>query len=50
MKRIGMLTAGGDDREQLRQPALTVGNLMQPHHSINRDLNQRLRCLPAEAR
>jgi 6-phosphofructokinase 1 len=39
---------GEDDMEQLRQTLFATGNLTQPYHSINTDVNKRIRYL-AEA-
>ncbi len=36
---------GEDDMEQLRQTLFAAGNLMQPYHSINTDVNKRIRYL-----
>ncbi|MBI1176014.1 6-phosphofructokinase [bacterium] len=39
---------GEDDMEQLRQTLFAPGNLKQPYHSINTDVNKRIRYLEAE--
>ena len=36
---------GEDDMEHLRQTLFAAGNLMQPYHSINTDINKRIRYL-----
>jgi 6-phosphofructokinase 1 len=36
---------GEDDMEHLRQTLFASGNLMQPYHSINTDINKRIRYL-----
>lgn len=36
---------GEDDMEHLRQTLFAAGNLMQPYHSINTDVNKRIRYL-----
>lgn len=38
---------GDDDVEHLRQTMFTPGNLTQPYHSINTDVNKRIRYLEA---
>jgi len=40
---------GDDDMEHMRQTVFAAGNLTQPYHSINTDVNKRIRYLPAEA-
>jgi hypothetical protein len=40
---------GEDDMEHLRQTLFAPGNLTQPYHSINTDVNKRIRYLEAEA-
>ncbi|MBL9138007.1 MAG: 6-phosphofructokinase [Verrucomicrobiales bacterium] len=37
---------GEDDMEHLRQTLFAAGNLTQPYHSINTDINKRIRYLP----
>ena len=37
---------GGDDMEHTRQTLFATGNLTQPYHSINTDINKRIRYLP----
>ena len=57
MKRIGILTAGGDGpltgapapARNLRQTQIAAENLAQPYHSINTDVHQCLRYLEMEA-
>lgn len=55
MRRIGILTPiftdaiGEDDMEHTRQTLFAVGNLTQPYHSINTDVNKRIRYLAADA-
>jgi hypothetical protein len=39
---------GDDDMEHTRQTLFAAGNLTQPYHSINTDVNKRIRYLPAE--
>ena len=39
---------GGDDMEHTRQTLFAAGNLTQPYHSINTDINKRIRFLPEE--
>ena len=39
---------GEDDMEHTRQTLFAAGNLTQPYHSINTDINKRIRFLPAE--
>ena len=39
---------GGDDMEHTRQTLFATGNLTQPYHSINTDINKRIRFLPEE--
>lgn len=39
---------GEDDMEHTRRTAFAAGNLTQPYHSINTDINKRIRFLPAE--
>lgn len=36
---------GGDDMEHMRQTLFSAGNLSQPYHSINTDINKRIRYL-----
>jgi 6-phosphofructokinase 1 len=36
---------GGDDMEHTRQTLFATGNLTQPYHSINTDINKRIRYL-----
>src|SRR5206468_3095869 len=40
---------GSDDAEHLRQTLFDAGNLAQPYHSINTDVQKRIRYLDAEA-
>lgn len=40
---------GEDDMEQLRQTLFAPGNLTQPYHSINTDVNKRIRYLEPDA-
>jgi 6-phosphofructokinase 1 len=40
---------GNDDAEHMRQTLFTPGNLAQPYHSINTDINKRIRFLEMEA-
>ena len=39
---------GEDDMEHTRQTLFAAGNLTQPYHSINTDINKRIRYLPEE--
>ncbi|MFN0069215.1 MAG: 6-phosphofructokinase [Limisphaerales bacterium] len=39
---------GEDNMEHTRQTLFAAGNLTQPYHSINTDVNKRIRYLPAE--
>jgi hypothetical protein len=39
---------GDDDMEHTRQTLFAAGNLAQPYHSINTDINKRIRCIEAE--
>jgi 6-phosphofructokinase len=39
---------GNDDAEHMRQTLFTPGNLSQPYHSINTDVNKRIRFLETE--
>jgi len=39
---------GNDDMEHTRQTLFAAGNLAQPYHSINTDINKRIRCIEAE--
>lgn len=39
---------GEDDMEHLRQTQFATGNLTQPYHSINTDINKRIRYLEAD--
>ena len=39
---------GEDDMEHTRQTLFAAGNLLQPYHSINTDINKRIRFLPPE--
>jgi 6-phosphofructokinase 1 len=39
---------GEDDMEHTRQTLFAAGNLTQPYHSINTDINKRIRFLPGE--
>ncbi len=39
---------GEDDMEHTRQTLFAAGNLTQPYHSINTDINKRIRFLPEE--
>jgi ATP-dependent phosphofructokinase / diphosphate-dependent phosphofructokinase len=39
---------GNDDAEHMRQTLFTPGNLAQPYHSINTDVNKRIRFLETE--
>ena len=36
---------GEDDMEHMRQTLFAAGNLSQPYHSINTDINKRIRFL-----
>ena len=36
---------GNDDAEHLRQTLFDAGNLVQPYHSINTDIQKRIRYL-----
>jgi 6-phosphofructokinase 1 len=38
---------GSDDAEHMRQTLFAPGNLAQPYHSINTDVNKRIRYLEA---
>ncbi len=40
---------GADDLEHIRQTLFAPGNLVRPYHSINTDVNKRIRYLPNEA-
>jgi 6-phosphofructokinase 1 len=40
---------GEDDMEHTRQTLFATGNLTQPYHSINTDINKRIRYLDAAA-
>jgi 6-phosphofructokinase 1 len=40
---------GEDDMEHMRQTLFAAGNLTQPYHSINTDINKRIRYLEPEA-
>lgn len=40
---------GEDDMEHMRQTLFAAGNLTQPYHSINTDVNKRIRYLSPEA-
>ena len=40
---------GDDDMEHMRQTVFAAGNLMQPYHSINTDVNKRIRYLTPDA-
>jgi 6-phosphofructokinase len=40
---------GDDDAEHMRQTLFAAGNLAQPYHSINTDVNKRIRYLDTEA-
>lgn len=40
---------GDDDAEHMRQTLFAAGNLAQPYHSINTDVNKRIRFLENEA-
>jgi 6-phosphofructokinase len=40
---------GGDDMEHTRQTLFAAGNLTQPYHSINTDINKRIRYLGLDA-
>jgi 6-phosphofructokinase 1 len=40
---------GKDDMEHMRQTLFAAGNLTQPYHSINTDINKRIRYLEPEA-
>jgi len=37
----------GDDDEYMRQTVFDAGNLTQPYHSVNTDVNKRIRFLSA---
>jgi len=39
---------GDDDMEHTRQTLFAAGNLAQPYHSINTDINKRIRCIEAD--
>lgn len=39
---------GDDDMEHIRQTLFSPGNLLQPYHSINTDVNKRIRYLAGE--
>ena len=39
---------GNDDAEHMRQTLFDAGNLSQPYHSINTDIQKRIRYLEAE--
>lgn len=39
---------GNDDAEHMRQTLFAPGNLAQPYHSVNTDVNKRIRFLPSE--
>ena len=39
---------GNDDMEHMRQTLFAAGNLTQPYHSINTDVNKRIRFIDAE--
>ena len=39
---------GEDDAEHMRQTMFAAGNLVQPYHSINTDVNKRIRFLEPE--
>jgi len=39
---------GWDDAEHMRQTSFAAGSLREPYHSINTDVNKRLRYLPEE--
>jgi 6-phosphofructokinase 1 len=39
---------GNDDAEYMRQTVFDPGNLAQPYHSINTDVNKRIRYLKPE--
>lgn len=39
---------GEDDMEHMRQTLFAAGNLSQPYHSINTDINKRIRYISAE--
>ena len=41
---------GEDDVEHMRQTLFDPGNLAQPYHSINTDINKRIRYLEADVR
>ena len=36
---------GPDDAEHMRQTMFDEGNLFRPYHSVNTDVNKRIRCL-----
>jgi len=40
---------GNDDAEHMRQTLFAPGNLAQPYHSINTDVNKRIRFIEKEA-
>ncbi len=40
---------GNDDAEHMRQTLFAAGNLAQPYHSINTDVNKRIRFIEKEA-
>ena len=40
---------GDDDAENMRRTLFAAGNLVQPYHSINTDVNKRIRYLEASA-
>ena len=39
---------GNDDMEHTRQTLFAAGNLTQPYHSINTDINKRIRYLEGD--
>jgi len=39
---------GEDDMEHTRQTLFAVGNLLEPYHSINTDINKRIQFLEDE--
>ncbi|MBM3845881.1 MAG: 6-phosphofructokinase [Verrucomicrobia bacterium] len=48
LKPIFTDAIGEDDMEHLRQTLFAQGNLSQPYHSINTDINKRIRYLASE--
>jgi hypothetical protein len=44
----GPLRVQDDDMERIRRTLFAPGNLAQPYHSINTDINKRIRFLEVE--